>query len=100
MKKKHNAISYHKIREAVAAGIVLYAWIQAHINLYDLLTKTLGGKSFMSLIWFLLFGKGSRYVKGSDNNGAQSDEITDQTSNVNKKSEHITDRLDDTSETG
>ena len=74
LKKKHNAVSYHKIREATAAGIVLYAWIRTFYNLADVLTKALGGKSFCSLIWFYLFGKGPQYVKGAIKNMVNSKE--------------------------
>ena len=74
LKKKHNAISYHKIRESTAAGIVLLAWIRTFYNLADVLTKALGGKSFCSLIWFYLFGKGPKFVKGSIKNRINSNE--------------------------
>ena len=86
LKKKHNAIAYHKIREAVAAGIILYGWIRTHFNLSDVLTKPLGGTAFASLIWFLLFGKGSRYVKGSDKNEVLKRKNC-QSNNMNEKSE-------------
>jgi hypothetical protein len=41
LKKKHNAIAYHKIREAVAAQIVRVAYVQTKYNLADILTKPL-----------------------------------------------------------
>ena len=37
--KKHHAISYHKVRECVAAGIVDFRWIDGVHNLADLMTK-------------------------------------------------------------
>jgi len=43
LKKKHNSISYHKIRESVAAGIVEIYKIDSDENLADLLTKCLSG---------------------------------------------------------
>ena len=43
LKKKHNAISYHKIRETVAAGIVTIYKIDSQLNVSDLLTKCLSG---------------------------------------------------------
>ena len=39
LKKKHNAIAYHRVREAVAAGTVRIAWEDGNTNLADLLTK-------------------------------------------------------------
>ena len=68
LNKKHNAIAYHKIREAAAAGILVFAWICTFFNLADVLTKPLGGKAFVSLTWFLLFGKGTMFTMGSDKN--------------------------------
>jgi hypothetical protein len=37
--KKHHAISYHKVRESIAAGIVDFRWIDGNNNLADLMTK-------------------------------------------------------------
>jgi hypothetical protein len=37
--KKHHAISYHKVRECIAAGIVDFRWIEGMNNLADLMTK-------------------------------------------------------------
>jgi hypothetical protein len=39
LKKKHNAIAYHRVREAVAAGTVRIAWEDSDTNLADMLTK-------------------------------------------------------------
>jgi hypothetical protein len=41
LKKKHNAIAYHKVREAVAASIVRIAKVAGSKNLADLFTKPL-----------------------------------------------------------
>ena len=43
LKKKHNAIAYHRLREAQAANIVRIAWEEGETNLADLLTKSLPG---------------------------------------------------------
>ena len=43
LKKKHNAIAYHRTREAQAANIVRIAWEEGETNLADLLTKSLPG---------------------------------------------------------
>ena len=43
MKNKHNAIAYHRIREAVAAGVVKMCYIQSSLNLADAMTKALPG---------------------------------------------------------
>ena len=43
MKKKHNAIAYHRVREAQAAGIVRIAKEDGLTNLADIFTKLLAG---------------------------------------------------------
>ena len=43
LKKKHNAICYHHVREAVAAKTVRIAYIPTGSNLADMFTTSLGG---------------------------------------------------------
>lgn len=43
LKKKHNAICYHRVREAVAAKVIRIAHVPTGQNLADMLTKPLGG---------------------------------------------------------
>ena len=50
LKKKHNSIAYHRVREAVAAGVLQIAKVHTFENLADLLTKPLGGSLLKSLI--------------------------------------------------
>jgi len=45
LKKKHNAIAYHRVREAQAADIIRVAWEPTDSNLADLLTKVLPGQT-------------------------------------------------------
>ena len=54
IKKKHNAIAYHRTREAVAAGIVRIAWEDGRFNLADVLTKLLPGPRLKQLIGCIL----------------------------------------------
>jgi hypothetical protein len=42
--KKHNAINYHVVREAVAAGILRVGKEDGETNLADLLTKVAMGQ--------------------------------------------------------
>ena len=42
LNKKHNQICYHRVREAVAAGIIWIAKEDSATNLADILTKPLG----------------------------------------------------------
>ena len=55
LKKKHNAVSYHRVQEACAAGIVNFSHIDSQDNLADLMTKSLGKATFYTLIKRLLF---------------------------------------------
>ena len=50
LKKKHVAISYHMVREAVAAKIVLPIWCNTHENFADICTKALAGAPFHAII--------------------------------------------------
>ena len=57
MKKKHNAIAYHKVRESVACGIVDLIHIPGKDNITDILTKALGPNVLYGLVKGVLFGK-------------------------------------------
>lgn len=50
LKKKHIAISYHYVREAIAAQIVNATWCKTHENWSDLCTKALGSNTFNDLV--------------------------------------------------
>jgi hypothetical protein len=49
LKKKHNAVNYHKTRESVAAGTVRLAKEPGETNTADLLTKSLSGPKLKQL---------------------------------------------------
>ena len=55
LKKKHNACSYHCVREAIAAGIIKFSHIPSEDNYADLLTKALPNATFHQLLKPLLF---------------------------------------------
>jgi len=55
LKKKHNAVSYHRVREAQAAGIVRIAKEDGKTNLADILTKCLPGPRLKELISCILW---------------------------------------------
>ena len=40
LNKRHNAICYHRVREAQAAGVIRVGWIEGKFNIADLFTKT------------------------------------------------------------
>jgi hypothetical protein len=55
LKKKHLACSYHRVREAIAGGFVLFGHIPSEENLADIGTKPLGTQVFHRLIDPYLF---------------------------------------------
>ena len=56
--KRHNALAYHYIREASAAGIIEFHHIDGDKNPADVLTKHNGFQKSWPLIQPLLFWKG------------------------------------------
>ena len=55
LKKKHNSISYHKVRENIAAGTMRVGKEPTETNLADILTKPLAGPRFKELIKHILW---------------------------------------------
>ena len=54
LKKKHVAISYHRVREAVASGTVVISHIPSNQNVADLMTKALSGPLHRELAGMIL----------------------------------------------
>jgi hypothetical protein len=50
LKKKHNAIAYHRVREAIAARIMRFAYIKSEENVSDVLKKPLTNEKFHYLM--------------------------------------------------
>ena len=65
LKKKHNAISYHRVRECIAAKILKFVHISSENNLADIMTKPLGGPAFYKLTkqWLFRVPKCNESVK-------------------------------------
>ena len=55
LKKKHNAIAYHRVREAIAADIIRFSHVRSECNLADIMTKPLPAAIFYPLVKALLF---------------------------------------------
>jgi uncharacterized protein YlzI (FlbEa/FlbD family) len=55
LKKKHNAIAYHRVREAIAARIMRFAYIKSEENVSDVLTKRLSNEKYHYLMKRWLF---------------------------------------------
>ena len=58
LSKRWNALSYHRVREAVAAGIVRFEHINSEQNTADFLTKNLPRYAMKDHVEPLLFWKG------------------------------------------
>ena len=56
--KRHNALSFHRVREAVASGIVCFQHIPGDINPPDILSKHWGYSCVWKLLQPLLFWMG------------------------------------------
>ena len=55
LKKKASACSYHRVREAIACGIMNFAHISSDMNYADILTKPVPGPHIPKLVCPLLF---------------------------------------------
>jgi hypothetical protein len=53
--EKHNAIYYHAIREAAAAGTLRVGKEDGETNIADLLTKVLSGEKHWNLCWHIMW---------------------------------------------
>jgi protein involved in ribonucleotide reduction len=58
LNKRHNALSYHRVREAIAAGILRFIHISGKLNPADVLSKHCGFPQLMPLIRPILFWRG------------------------------------------
>jgi hypothetical protein len=55
LKKKHNAMAYHRVCEVIAARIISFFHIPSASNFADILTKPLPSATFYKLVKPLLF---------------------------------------------
>jgi hypothetical protein len=62
LNKRHNALSYHRVREALAAKIIYLLHVDGKVNPSDILTKPLGWVNFWPLIQPILFWKGETII--------------------------------------
>jgi hypothetical protein len=58
LKTKHNAIAYHRVREAISASIMRFAYIKSEENVSDVLTKPSSNDKFHCFMkrWFRVPG--------------------------------------------
>ena len=58
LNKRHNALSYHFVREAIASGMVVFSHIPGQCNAADILSKHWGYQQVWPLLKPLLFYEG------------------------------------------
>jgi hypothetical protein len=63
LKKKHQAIAYHRVREACAAGFLSFSYIPSKENISDCLTKALSPMQYRALVK-PFFTRGARRKQG------------------------------------
>ena len=66
LNKRHNAICYHRVREAQAAMIIRTGWIPGDLNLSDILTKTTMPANKKNAFIVQLFHNDVEVIKGKD----------------------------------
>ena len=57
--KRHNILAFHRVREAIAAKLMAFYWIQSAYNLSDLLSKHLDHPTVYPMILKLLITRGN-----------------------------------------
>jgi hypothetical protein len=55
LKKKHNVIAYHRVKEAIAARVITFSFIKCKENLIDIMRKPLSNEKFHNLMKRWLF---------------------------------------------
>ena len=58
LNKRHNALAYHRVREAIASDVLWFFHIPGKVNPADVLTKFCGHSVFWPLIKPFLFWRG------------------------------------------
>ena len=64
--KRHNAICYHRVREARAAMIIRTGWIPGDLNISDILTKTTMPTNKKNAFIVQIFHNNVEIIKGKD----------------------------------
>ena len=55
VQKRHNVLSFHKVREQIAAKTLAFIFLPVHLNPVDLLSKHLGCSDAWDLLQPMLF---------------------------------------------
>ena len=66
LKKKHQACNYHRVREAIAGGYLIFGHIDSKENIADICTKPLVHQLFSHITEKYLFRKPSQIVENDN----------------------------------
>ena len=66
LSKRHNALAYHRVCEAIAAGILGFYWISVKKNPADIVSKHWGHQQIYKLLQPILFSYGNIKVEVQD----------------------------------
>ena len=66
LKKKHQACNYHRVREAIAGGYLIFGHIDSEENVADICTKPLITHSFAKLNEKYLFRKPTSLLQATE----------------------------------
>lgn len=78
LNKRHNAICYHRVREAQAAGIIKVGWIEGKNNLADLFTKTTMKKPDRHFLVTSIFNNDATVLKLKDDGEIDYDKVSEE----------------------
>ena len=59
LSKSHNTLAFHRVREAIAAGLMTFYWIQSAYNLSDMISKHWDHPTACPMILKLLITRGN-----------------------------------------
>ena len=59
--KRHTALSFHRVREAIASKIIIFEHINGRLNPSDIVSKHWGYQQVKTMLKTLLFYEGNTY---------------------------------------
>jgi hypothetical protein len=66
LNKRHVLLSYHRVREAIASGVLYFIHIRGAINPADILSKSWGYSQVWPMLKPILFWEGDTYEINRD----------------------------------
>jgi hypothetical protein len=82
LSKRHNALSYHRVREAIAAGILWFYHINGKDNPADVLSKHCGYPQLWPHVQPLLFWMGCPHVDNNEDGDRDGDAVKEKSERI------------------